>query len=120
MNSFIRISDIPANELHLLPIIGLRQQIREDRSRPSSPDNVTNERQAVNSPPDPAQHPEAASREWPQAVGSFVTEWQLQDEPRPSARSCFDKEDLDEEEHGDEGSHDEDFGALYMDLGGEG
>jgi hypothetical protein len=32
MTSFIRISDIPPEELQLLPISGLRQQIREDHS----------------------------------------------------------------------------------------
>lgn len=147
MTSFLRISDIPADELYLLPIVGLLQQIREDRSRPSSSANASSEHQTESPPRDPAHHAVASPRkESPAADAKFVTDWQLQDEPCPSAHFRFDKESLGNEDHDDEGldedfeeSKDEDagkgadnfrpnedhiegetFDALYVDLGGEG
>ena len=109
MTSIIRISDIPHDELHLLPIIGLRQQIREDQHRLSSPNSRS----------------KAAAREW------FVTDWQLQ--ARPIDRvNIDDDEDCDDSEDEHSGKEEEnyhtdenhnkgqDFGALYVDIGGEG
>jgi hypothetical protein len=43
MTSFQRISDISPDELHLLTILGLRQQIREDRNQASPPNRRTSE-----------------------------------------------------------------------------
>jgi hypothetical protein len=148
MTSFIRISDVPADELHLLPIIGLRQQIREDRNRLSSANSRINEGEADGSPPGRAHHAEAPAAEVsPATGGGFVTDWQLQDEPRPSSRLPFDREDIDDDEDRDgedfddedfdnsedEGAGEEeerfyadenhntgeDFDALYVDIGGE-
>jgi hypothetical protein len=147
MTSFLRISDIPADELYLLPIIGLRQQIREDRSPPSSSANANSEQQTESPPLGPAHHAGTAPRkESPAADARFVTDWQLQDEPCPSASCRFDKEGLDDEDRDDEGLDEdfddsldehagegedrscpneghiegETFDALYVDLGGEG
>jgi hypothetical protein len=134
MVSFIRISDIPSDELHLLPITGLRQQIREDRSRLISPNSRIDEGETDGSLPGRPHRAEAAAAEVPLAAEErFVTDWQLQDEPRPSPRLPFGKEDSDDdsedEDAGEEqenyradGTHDtaEDFDALYVDIGGEG
>jgi len=121
MTSFIRISDIPHGEMRLLPIIGLRQQIQEDRNRSQ-----------------------------PAALSEFVTDWQLPNNPVPSALAPFhgdsgpvegggfgDDDDFrddhfdwrmdegrgDEDENfEDEESHqeDDDLDALHRDIGGEG
>ena len=56
MTSFIRIVDIPPDELHLLPIIGLRQQIREDRNRLSPPNSRTDQGERDGSRPGRALH----------------------------------------------------------------
>jgi hypothetical protein len=124
MTSFIRISDIPPDELHLLPIIGLRQQIREDRSRPGSPNGRALRAEV------------SAAEVWAAPGGRFVTDRQLQDEQRPGSRLPFDREDRDEdfggskgEDAGGEGEkppagaspgRGEDFDILYEDIGGEG
>jgi hypothetical protein len=70
MISFIRIVDIPPDELHLLPIIGLRQQIREDRNRLSPPNSRTDQGERDGSRPGRALHAEAPAAEvWPAAGG---------------------------------------------------
>jgi hypothetical protein len=149
MTSFIRISDIPPDELYLLPIIGLRQQIREHRNRLSSPNSRVNEGEADGTLPGRAHHAEAPAAEVPLAgVERFVTDWQMQDEPRPSSRFRFDREGIDDDEdrygedfhdedfddsededagreeesyHADENHNTgEEFDALYVDIGGEG
>jgi hypothetical protein len=100
MTSLIRISDIPPEELHLLPIIGLRQQIRADRSWPSSPDSRTGQGERDGD--------------------SFVTDWQLQDEPRPDSRLPADREDTHEDEdRDDEDIHHEDFDNPEHEDAGE-
>jgi hypothetical protein len=121
MPSFIRISDIPPDELYLLPIIGLRQQIREDRSRPSSPNGRTEQGERDGSLPGQTFHTEAQTAEvWAAAGGRFVTDWQLQDELRPSSRLPFDKEDIDDEDRDDEDFDDDDFeGSEDEDAGEE-
>jgi hypothetical protein len=118
MTSFIRISDIPADELHLLPILALRQQIRKDRRQFSSPVNETYEQEADSAAPQGrAQHAEASPAEVsPADLGQFVTDWQLHDEPCPSARFRFDKEEPPDEVL----TRSETLDALYVDLGGEG
>jgi hypothetical protein len=148
MTSFIRISDIPPDQQHLLPSIGLRQPIREERNRLRSPNSRINEGEADGSLPGRAHHAEAPAAEVPLAAEErFVTDWQLQDEPRPGSRLPFDREDIEDEErdgedfddedfdgseeedageeeesHPADENHDtgEDFDALYVDIGGEG
>lgn len=118
MTSFIRISDIPADELHLLPIFGLRQQIRKDRRQFRSPANETHEQEAdVAAPQGRAQHARAApAAVSPVELGQFVTDWQLHDEPCPSARFRFDNEEPPDEVL----TTGETLDALYVELGGEG
>jgi hypothetical protein len=148
MSSFIRVSDIPPDELHLLPIIGLRQQIGKDRSRPISPNGRTEQGERDSSLPVQTFRTAAEAAEvWAVAGGRFVTDWQMKDELRPSSPLPFDKDDIDDEDRDDddfddedfEGSKDEDageeekscnadenydtgkdFDALYVDIGGEG
>jgi hypothetical protein len=149
MTSFLRISDIPPHELHLLPIIGLRQQIREDRNRPSPPNDRTDPGEAESSSRGQTFHADVLAAEMSAATGeTFVTDWQLQDEPRPNSRLPFNGEDSDDDEdRDDEDFGDEDFGdpedgdvseredmpraggsrntgdnfhPLYVDIGGEG
>jgi hypothetical protein len=148
MASFLRVSDIPPDELHLLPIIGLRQQIRADRNRPIPPDVRTDrgERGSVR-PGRALQAGVPAAGVWAPAGGGFVTEWQLHDEPRLGPRlpfgggdtdgkdrddDDFNEEDFDTSGDGEAGEEDgslradenhnpgEDFDALYVDVGGEG
>jgi hypothetical protein len=118
MTSFLRISDIPADELHLLPVLGLRKQIRKDRSRPSSPANAAPEREANGAAlQGRARHAGAAPAEVPPAEpGQFVTDWQLHEEPRPSAPFRFDREGRDDVNHSAAAA----LAALYVELGGEG
>jgi hypothetical protein len=143
MTSFVRISDIPPEELHLLPIIGLRQQIRLDRLRPSIPNHRTGEGVQGGFRPGQTFHTEIPAAEvWAATEERFVTDWQLQDEPLSSARFPIDREDSgddedrEDENFGDEEDEDGDekgvvpasenhpagdnFEALYVDLGGEG
>jgi hypothetical protein len=148
MTSFIRISDIPPDELHLLPIIGLRQQIREDGNRLSLPSSWIHEEKADGSLPGRGHHTQAPAAEvLPATEESFVTDWQLDDEPEPRSRPRIDRKDIDGDEDPDgEGFDDEDFDdevggggeeeersyaneihdpsatsdALYVDIGGEG
>jgi hypothetical protein len=118
MTSFIRISDIPTDELHLLPIFGLRQQIRKDRRQFRLPANETHEQEADrDAPQDRAQPARAAPAEaFPTELGQFVTDWQLHDEPCPSARFRIDNE----KPPGEVLTRGETFDALYVELGGEG
>ncbi len=105
MSSFVRISDIPPDELNLLPTFGLRQQIRKDRNRISSPNSRINEGMADGSPPGRAQHAESSAVDVSPAAGErFVTEWQLQNEQPPSSGLPFGREDIhnDEDRGGDE------------------
>jgi len=117
MTSFIRISDIPADELHLLPIIGLREQNRKHRRRFNAPTYASGGQEADAAPQGRAQRAEAAPAEVaPAAMGRFVTDWQLHDEPRPSAQFRFDREGRDDENR----TAVEAIDALYVELGGEG
>jgi hypothetical protein len=142
MPSFTLIPDISPDELHLLPIPGLRQQIRKDRSRPSSPNGRTEQGERDGSLPRQNLHTEAQAAELRAvAWGSYVADWQLQDELRSSSHLPFNKEDSNDRDRDDdhlEGSEDkdagevegcyddenhdtgEDFDALYVDIGGEG
>src|SRR5262245_51800820 len=118
MTSFIRISDIPDDELHLLPIIGLREQNRKNRRRFNAPANASDKQEAEAPPQGRAQRAEAAPAEVaPAATGRFVTDWQLHDEPRPSAQFRFDREGRDDDENR---TAVEGIDALYVELGGEG
>jgi hypothetical protein len=116
MTSFLRISDIPADELHLLPILGLRQQIREDRCRFSPPAAAAQEPEAgagkgrAHQAGAPPAGVSLAERE------RFITDWQLHDEPRPGSRFRFGSADPRVEAHTTDGAID----ALYVELGGEG
>ena len=76
MTLFIRIADIPPDELHLLPIIALRQQIREDRNRPTLLNGRTDQSKRDGSRPGRALYAEAPAPEvWPAVGGRVVTDW---------------------------------------------
>ncbi len=76
MASFIRIADIPPDELHLLPIIALRQQIREDRNRPRPLNGRTDQSKRDGSRPGRAHFAEVpAAKVWPAVGGRVVTDW---------------------------------------------
>jgi len=149
MASFIRISDIPPEELHLVPITGLRQQIREDRNRPTPLNIRTAHGETDGFRPAGPFHPKVPAAEvWTAAGERFVTDWQLHNDLRPGSCLPFAREDIDndgyrdhedfgEEDFGDPEDEDlgeeeetfpdhrnhntgEDFDALYVDIGGEG
>ena len=75
----IRISDIPQDELYLLPIVGLRQQIEEDRNRTAPVDGPTEQPMRSTTRPDklPNTMRRAAGHK-AMAGAAFVTDWQLQ------------------------------------------
>src|SRR5262249_53326266 len=107
MTSFIRISDIPPDELHLLPISALRQQIIEDRKRPSPSKGRTDQGNQKGSAPRQTFHAEVTvAGVWQAAAGRFDIADQLQDGPRSSSRLPVDEEDIDDDEFGDEGFDD--------------
>lgn|SRR5262245_58035418 len=70
--TFIRISDVPPDELYLLPIVGLWQQIEEDRNRPGMPG------------------------------ADFVTDWQLQPHAAAGSSPPANRVDADVDEDSDE------------------
>ena len=61
MSSLICIADNFPDELRLLPIIGLGQQIREDRNRPTPPNSRTDQGARDGPRPGPALHAEVSS-----------------------------------------------------------
>jgi hypothetical protein len=75
MTSLLRISDIPPDEVHLLPILGLRQQIRVDGNRPSPPIGRTDlgEWEGI-SRGQPFHSDVPASELWGASEDRFVTE----------------------------------------------
>jgi hypothetical protein len=114
MMSFIRLTDIPADELHLLPIRGLRQQIRKDRCRINSPPHRREPDSAA--PQGGAQHDGASPAKLPQAAGEqFVTDWQLHDAPPFATRLRFGREGCEDKNR----AAAEAIDVLYVEHGGE-
>src|SRR5262249_2657444 len=96
MASFLRVADIPADELYLLPISDLRRQIRADRNRPSPFDGRTDRGGRDGFRPVAGSHAGVSAAGVLAAVGAtFVTDWQLQDEPCPGSRLPGRREDID-------------------------
>jgi hypothetical protein len=94
--NIIRISDIPQDELHLLPIVGLRQQIEEDRNRTVPKNHPTESPKRGVSQPDKLPHTmRRAAAPMTVAGAGFFTEWQMQDEPPPNSRLPVDRENAD-------------------------
>jgi hypothetical protein len=95
--TIVRIADIPPDELHLLPVSDLRRQIREDSKRPRSPNSWVD-----HGGPDSSRLGRAVDAQvpaaglLPAAVGSFVTDWQMDDDLRPGSRFPRNREDIDE------------------------
>jgi hypothetical protein len=112
--TIVRIADIPPDERYLLPVSDLRRQIREDGNRPRSPNSWIDQGRPEGSRRGravDAQVPAAGLS--PAAVGSFVTDWQMEDDLRPGSRFPLNREEIDEPPFDDEDfddSDDEDSG----------
>jgi hypothetical protein len=106
----IRISDIPQDELHLLPVVGLWQQIEDDRNRTAP----TEQRNRGTNRPDKLPDTLLRAAE-PMSVpdAGFVTDWQLEPEAAPSSRLPVDSVDAD----ADKDCDDEDFADEDFDEG---
>jgi len=99
MNTLTRISDIPPDELCLLPLIGLQDHIAEDPLKLNSRSRQIGERarESLHFRRSllPAR-PDAGAL--PAGVGNFVTDWQMQDEQHQSSLRGVEREDFDEDE----------------------